>query len=116
MRFAADENFNNDTLRALLQKLPDLDGVRVQDSEMYQHSDPALLDWTAREGRILLTHDFKTMPKHAYARVAAGLRMPGVIQVDTDAPIAIVVEHLQILIEAGTPDDFESQVRYVPLR
>jgi len=31
MRWAADENFNNDIIRGLLRRKPDVDIVRVQD-------------------------------------------------------------------------------------
>jgi len=33
LKFAADENFNNDILRGLLRKIPELDIVRIQDTE-----------------------------------------------------------------------------------
>jgi hypothetical protein len=56
-RFLADENFNNDLLRALVRRLPDLDIVRVQDTSVAGADDPMPLASAAREGRILLTHD-----------------------------------------------------------
>ncbi len=62
MRFLADENFNNDILRGLQERMPDIDVVRVQDTEVYQSDDPRLLEWAAQQGRILLTHDVKTIP------------------------------------------------------
>lgn len=40
MRLLADVNFNNDTLRGLLRLKPDLDYVRVQDTEIYEADDP----------------------------------------------------------------------------
>ncbi|MCX8049222.1 MAG: DUF5615 family PIN-like protein [Methylohalobius sp.] len=57
---AADENFNNDIVRALLRRRPDLDIVRLQDVGLSGASDPAVLEWAAREGRVLLTHDVTT--------------------------------------------------------
>ncbi|MBE2200294.1 MAG: DUF5615 family PIN-like protein [Anaerolinea sp.] len=56
LKLAADENFNNKILRGLQQRLPDLDIVRVQDSEAAEADDPAVLAWAASQGRILLTH------------------------------------------------------------
>jgi adenylate cyclase len=35
LRLAADENFNNDIVRGLLRRKPDLDIVRVQDVELF---------------------------------------------------------------------------------
>jgi hypothetical protein len=69
MRFAADENGNNDILRGVLRRYPELDVVRIQDTEVYEAEDPVVLEWVATAGRILLTHDTRTMPDFAYARV-----------------------------------------------
>lgn len=71
MRFAADENFDNDILRGLLRRIPDLDVVRVQDTELYQAPDDRLLEWCAQENRVLLTHDARTMPAFLRARLGA---------------------------------------------
>lgn len=79
MRFAADENFDGKILKKLRLLFPDLDVVRVQDTEMYQQPDPAVLEWAAQENRIILTHDVQTLVGDAYARVEQGLPMAGVI-------------------------------------
>ncbi len=116
MRFLADENFNNDLLRALKNVIPDLDVKRVQDTEVFRADDPRVLEWAAQEQRILLTHDVRTMPGYAFERVVAGLPMPGIIEVRRDIPIKEAIEELRLLMEAGTNSDFDNQVRYVPLR
>lgn len=48
---AADENFNNDIIRGLLRRKPDLDIVRVQDVGLSGADDPTVLEWAAQEGR-----------------------------------------------------------------
>lgn len=48
IKFAADENFNNDIVRALLRRMPELVIVRVQDSESSGATDPEVLEWAAR--------------------------------------------------------------------
>ena len=116
MRFAADENFDGRILAGLQARLPELDIVRVQDTGMVQSPDDRLLAWLADEGRILLTHDVQTLVNDAYARVKAGLSMPGVIEVHRDTPIGVAVDELAVVLGAGTADDFENQVTYIPLR
>jgi len=54
LRLAADENFNNDIVRGLLRRKPDLDIVRVQEVGLSGADDPTILEWTAQEGRVLL--------------------------------------------------------------
>lgn len=116
MRLLADENFHNDILRALLRSDPELDIIRVQDTELYQASDPVVLAWAAKERRILLTHDVQTMTKYANARVEAGQPMPGVLEVDTDAPIGQVIEEILIILGASGPEELENRVIFIPLR
>ena len=116
MRFLADENFNNTLLRALIKATPNLDVIRVQDTEVYQANDPAVLEWAAKAGRILLTHDIRTMPKYVFERVRASLPVPGIIEVKRDMPFQEAIDDLMVMIGAGNPEDFENQVRYVPMR
>ena len=79
---AADENFNNDIVRGLLRKKPNLDIVRVQDAGFRGAEDPVILEWAADEGRVVVTHDAATLTYYAYERVRAGLSMPGVAVAD----------------------------------
>ena len=62
IRLAADENFNNNIVRGLLRRNPNLDIVRIQDVGLSGTDDPTVLKWTAREERILLTHDVSALP------------------------------------------------------
>ena len=55
MRWLADENFNNDILRALRRRNHDIDIVRAQDAGLTGVDDEALLAWAAGQERILLT-------------------------------------------------------------
>lgn len=61
LALAADENFNNDIVRGLLRRRPDLDIVRIQDVGLTGATDEEVLEWAARAGRILLTHDVTTL-------------------------------------------------------
>jgi len=115
MRFAADENFDGRILVGLKARLTSLDLVRVQDTAMYQSPDPELLDWLAREKRILLTHDIRTMPGFVYDRIQNGLSVPGIIEVRRSLPIGQAIDELELIIGAGTDEDFENLVRYIPL-
>lgn len=114
LRYAADENFNGDMLRGLERLLPQLDAVRIQDGELYQADDPAVLAWAAEEGRIVLTHDLKTVPGYAYDRVRSSKPMPGVFAVPQEAPIGKVIDDLHALTLASEPGEWEGQVLFLP--
>ena len=116
LRFLADENLNNDILRGLLRQNAALDIVRVQDIiGLSGADDPAVLAWAAREGRVLLTHDVTTLTDDAYRRVAAGQPMPGVFAVGRTVPISRAIEDILLLAECSFEDEWEGQVRYLPL-
>lgn len=116
IRVLADENFDGRILDGLRGKLPAIDLIRVQDVEIYQTPDPAVLEWAAKQNRVLLSHDVSTLINHAHNRVRAGLAMPGVIEVHKNTPIGQAVDELEILIGAGQPEDFENLVRFIPMR
>ncbi|MBL7183411.1 MAG: DUF5615 family PIN-like protein [Anaerolineae bacterium] len=115
LRLAADENFNNDIVRGLWRRKPELDIVRIQDVGLSGADDPTVLEWAAREGRVLLTHDVTTMTGYAYERVRAGQPMPEVFEVSRAVPIGRAIEDILLLAECSLEGEWEGQVRYLPL-
>lgn len=115
LRLIADENPRAPIVRGVMRRLPILDMVRVADIGLRQTPDPIILEWAAGEGRLVVTHDVNTMPRHAYDRVRAGLRMPGLIVVPQDLPIGTSVEELVTLIECSRDDEWDRRVIFLPL-
>lgn len=116
LRFAADENFNNNIIRGVLRRNPQVDIVRIQDVGLSGADDPVVLEFAAQTGRVLLTHDVSTITHHAYERVREGKPMPGVFEVGRHVPLRTVIEDLIVLAELSLDDEWEGQVRYLPLR
>jgi len=76
------------------------------------------LHWAAEENRVLLTHDVTTLTKYAYARIEAGLPMPGVFEVSQSLAIGSVIEDVLLLAECSLENEWAiqvRQVRYLPL-
>ena len=115
VRLLADENFNGAIVRGLLRRNPDVDVVRVQDVGLSGADDPTVLEWAAHEGRLVLTHDQRTVPKYAYERVEAGLPMPGVFVGDLYLNVQQAIEDLLLIAECSEAHEWEGQVRYLPL-
>jgi hypothetical protein len=113
---ATDEDFNNRILRGLLRRKPDLDIVRAQDAGLTGKGDAEVLEWAAREGRVLLTHDVTTMRHYVDERVTAGLPMPGVFEVSQQIPIAQAIEDILLIAECSLEGEWEGQIRFLPLR
>jgi hypothetical protein len=103
-------------VRGVLRRQANLDFVRVQDVGLSGADDPTILEWAAQENRVILTHDVTTMTRHAYERVAAGKRLPGVFEVSRSVPIGVAIDEILILALCSLEGEWEGQVRYLPLR
>jgi Domain of unknown function (DUF5615) len=114
LKFLADENFDNAIIRGLIRRQPNIDIVRVQDTELYGANDPLVLAWAAQEDRILLTHDVSTITRYAYDRVAKGRAMPGVIEVIAGSSVGRTVEDILLLIECSLDGELTNQIYYLP--
>jgi len=115
MALLIDENLNHRILRGLLRSVPHLDYTLAASVGLKGANDPAVLELAARENRLLVTHDLRTIPKHAYERVKVGLVMPGVIAIPDDLPIGQVIEDMAVLVECAIPSELQFLVIYLPL-
>jgi predicted nuclease of predicted toxin-antitoxin system len=116
IRLATDEDFDRHIVRALRHRLPDVDLVRAQDAGLAGAPDPRVLEWATGEGRVLLSHDSSTMTATAYARIARGDPVAGVIIVPQWLSVASALEDLLSNVECSVGADWAGQVRYLPLR
>ena len=112
IRFLADENFNRNIVRGVRRRNPTVDIVVTQDAGLTGADDPALLDWAADQGRLSLSHDMKTMPFHAGARLRNQQRMSGVVLFDRTVPILEAIEAILIIWECSQPEDWQGVVEY----
>ena len=92
IRLLADQNFNGHIVDGTVLRDPDLDLIHVRDVGLAAALDPMVLEWAATEDRVLLSHDRRTIPPFAHARVAAGQRMPGVFLVSDDMPVGQAID------------------------
>ena len=77
--------------------------------------DPDVLAWAASEGRVLLAHDTQTMRGFAYERVISSQTMPGVFLLPWPYQIGLVIDELELLAGASLDNEWDNQVRYLPL-
>lgn len=112
---AADEDLDNNIVRGAVRRNPQVDIVRAQDAGLSGADDPEVLEWAAREGRVLFTHDASTMTRHAYDRVRAGLTMPGLFEIPQSLPVGHAIEELLLVTELSLEGEWANQVRYLPM-
>ena len=116
LKYLADENFNNQVVRGLRRQLPELDLVRIQDeADLVGAPDPDVLEWAAKEGRIVLTSDVRTFPAFVKERLNQGLPMPGVFYANQSASVATLIDDLFLLATCSEEGEYEGQSVYLPL-
>lgn len=82
---------------------------------MGEATDPQLLIWAAREGRVIVTHDRKTMPMHAADLVSAGDNIAGLLVVPRRLSLQRVLEDLELMITCSENDEWLNVIHYLPL-
>lgn len=108
IRFQADADLRHRIVRAVRVRETAIDFASAAESGLIGLND------AAREGRILITHDRRTMPRHFRDRLEAGKPSPGVFIVSQFEPIGVVVEVLVTVWSASDPLEWRDQIRHLP--
>jgi hypothetical protein len=103
--FLVDQNFNEHIVDGMTRRLAGLEYTYVREVGLANAGDSVILEWAVAHSLVLLTHDRKTIPPLAYARVAAGLPMPGVFLVSDDMPIGDAINELLIAVHCLSTDE-----------
>ena len=112
---AADKCVHGDIVRGVRRRLQNPDLVTADEAGLAKATDPELLEWAAKEGRILITQDENTMVGYAWDRVKTGQAMPGVLVCGKGVTIGQAIDELEVVASCGDADDFKHQVRFLPL-
>ena len=92
VKYLFDEDLNGRIVRGVRRRISDLDSRTVPETNLPQATDPAVLDWAADQGRVVITHDHRTMRSCAEDRLRAGRPMAGLILVPQTAPPGQVID------------------------
>ncbi|MEX0612973.1 MAG: DUF5615 family PIN-like protein [Pirellulales bacterium] len=114
IRFQADADFNQTILLAAIRREPSLDFQTAAVGGVIGISDPEVLAKAAQEGRLLVTHDQRTMPRHI-AEFVARETSAGLLIVRQSLPISMVVEDLLLIHAATEPEEWVNRLGFLPL-
>ena len=114
IRFQADADLDHGIVLAVRRREPAIDFASASDSAIAGLTDPEVLEVAAQQGRVLVTHDRRTMPGHFRDRIAGGETSPGVFLVSQFEPIGPVVETLLLVWTVSTPAEWRNQIRHLP--
>jgi len=114
VRFQADADFNQIIVRATLRREPTIDFQTAQTAKLSGLKDEDVLAIAAKGGRLLVTHDRKTIPHH-FAGFIASQTSPGVLIVPQKLPVANVVEDLILIWAASEAEEWINRIHSLPL-
>lgn len=95
-RFQADADFNQKIVAAAVRREPAIDFRTADEAGLRGLFDPDVLGRSAADGRVLVSHDLKTMPHH-FAEFISHAASPGVLIFPQHLPIGVVVEEVVLI-------------------
>ena len=114
IRFQADADLNQVIVRAVVRREPSLDFRTATRAELAGLDDSAVLALAAREGRVLVSHDKKTLPYH-FADFTLRQKSAGLILLPQSLPIVRAAEDLVLVWSATEAEEWENRIAYLPL-
>lgn len=114
IRFQADHDLKFGIVKAVRRREPTVDFVSAQEAGLDGVPDPVLLDRAAAEGRVLVSHDRRTMIDHFRDHLAAGKSSPGLLIVSQGSAIGDVVDALLYVWALSDPAELRGQAYYLP--
>ena len=96
VRFLADENLDQNIIAGVLRREPDVDFEFPQDCIPELMEDPDVLALASSLGRVLVTHDVRTMPRY-FADFIIHHECAGLIVIPQRIPIAQAIEELLLI-------------------
>jgi Domain of unknown function (DUF5615) len=114
LRFQADADLNQIILHAVIRREPALDFQTAGAAGLMGLRDAEVLALAARAGRVLVTHDQKTMPRH-FATFVTTETSPGVLIVPQRLSVADAAEDILLVWSTMDADEWRNTIRFLPL-
>jgi hypothetical protein len=111
---SADADLNQKIVMALRRREPAIDFQSAHEGSFAGRPDPEMLAIAAGAGRVLVSHDRRTMIRH-FAGFLRNQTSPGLIIVSQDADAALVIEDLLLVWAVTDAEDWMNRIELVPL-
>lgn len=114
VRFQADADLNQVILLAVIRRESAIDFRTAADAGLCGIDDLEVLARAAAEGRVLVSHDRKTMPRH-FSEFTARQTSPGLIIVPQSLSVTAVVNDLILIWSATEAAEWVNRIGLLPL-
>lgn len=105
VRYQADADLNEDIVAGVHRRAPGIDFQTADEAELANLPDPDVLALAAQEGRILVTHDRRTMPTH-FGKFVEKNSSPGLIVISQKTDILSAIEGLILIWTASEAEEY----------
>ncbi len=112
--FQADADFNQHIVTGVLRREPHIDFQTAAAAALRGLSDLQVLTLAARQGRVLVSHDRRTMPR-AFARFVSSNVSPGLFIVAQKTNLLTVIDDLLLVWSASDSTDWTNQLSAIPI-
>ena len=114
IRYLADEDLRNEIVHACSVLEPMIEFLTVQGVGLSGAEDDFVLEFAARDGLLVVSHDKRTMVPAARHRLEFALPMTGLFLVRQRASVGAVAEDLTLIWNCESAEYWHGQIDYLP--
>lgn len=112
--YQADADLNQAILTGVLRREPVIDFQTASAAGLQGLNDLEVLALAAQQGRILVTHDRRTVPAY-FAEFISSNQSTGVLIVSKKRPIETVVDELVLIWSVSSAEEWMNRIAKIPL-
>jgi hypothetical protein len=113
IKFQADADLRYPIVSGVKRREPLIDFKTANESQLEGAPDWEVLAGAADEGRMLVSHDVNTMPKH-FAEFIKTRTSPGVVLINQDLPYNEAIDGLIRLWVTAEAEYWENVISFLP--
>lgn len=114
IQFQADADLNQSIVTGVIRRQPNVSFQTATEAALEGLKDLQVLALSAKQRRILVTHDRRTMPTEFSAFIADG-QSSGVLIVSRKIALGTVIEELILIWAASTAEEWVNRIAKIPL-
>jgi predicted nuclease of predicted toxin-antitoxin system len=110
VRFQADANLNQNIVSGVLHRVPEVDFQTAHTANLHGLPDNQVLAIAAREERILVTQDQRTMPAQ-FGEFIKTNNSPGVLIISQKSTLRRAIDGLILIWATSEPEEYVNSIR-----
>lgn len=113
VRFQADADLNEDIVTGILRRQPQVDFQTATAASLRLLTDIDVLTLAARQGRVLVSHDRRTMPV-AFEQFLRSNQSPGLLIVSQKIDLLTSIDELLLVWSASGAEEWVNLLFTIP--